>query len=164
MESFSQKKADVPPKQHRIATWNGGDLHTLGHTGSNKGAVVEDSLQLTSEKQKMWEQLKRELGGVLSNSELPAGRPPARHPVHRTELPPDAASSFVPMFRRSLQLDNENKRQADEIFKKATSRNQRVPLLIAWCWLGKGRNMAQLCQLQALEWHQCETEFPDAQN
>ena len=64
---------------------------------------MEDSLHLTPEEQQKWESLKKEFADVLHNNELPAGRPPAGHPMHRIELVEGAAPSFVQRYRRPPQ-------------------------------------------------------------
>lgn len=41
VERASQDKEwDMTPKHHRTGTWNGGDMHALGHTASTKAPIV----------------------------------------------------------------------------------------------------------------------------
>ena len=52
IESASQdREGDRTPKQHRIAAWNGGDMHALSHIGSTKATIVGNPLQRTPEEQ-----------------------------------------------------------------------------------------------------------------
>ena len=43
------KDGDTAPTQQRIAAWNDGGMHVLGHTGSTQAAMLRVSLQLTPE-------------------------------------------------------------------------------------------------------------------
>ena len=73
-------------------------MHARGRAGSSKAAIVGDSLQLTSEEQQELEQVKYEFGDVVTNSVPPAGRSSAWRQMHRIELVPVAAPSFVPRY------------------------------------------------------------------
>ena len=77
-----------------------------------------NSFQLAFEEQQKWELLNHEFGDVVGNNEFPVGGPPAGRPIHRIELVPGAAPSFVSRQRGPLQLQEDTEGQVDELQKK----------------------------------------------
>ena len=45
------KEADMTPREHRIANWNSGGMHTPVHTGCVIASIMGNSLQLTHEEE-----------------------------------------------------------------------------------------------------------------
>ena len=119
VETVSEEKGsnEVSPPCRGTEENNGG-TRALRHDGLAKTPVLGESIQLTPEERQKWAKLKEEFSDVLNNKELPAGRPPAGRSMHRIELIPGSAPSFVPRYRRPPHLEEEIERQADELLKK----------------------------------------------
>ena len=45
------RRGDVTLQQHKVATWNGGYMHALGHSGSTEAVVVRSAIKCVPKEQ-----------------------------------------------------------------------------------------------------------------